>query len=160
MAAHKGAKAVTFLDASEVALNYAMQNVALNAPSCEAESIQGDALDMLRTLKDSERKFEVVCIDPPAFIKRRKDAKNGLLAYQRVNELALDLVADGGVLVTSSCSQHLERSALRRVLAHAASRRKVQAQIIYQGHQGPDHPVHPAMLESDYLKCFIARVTR
>jgi len=86
--------------------------------------------------------------------------KQGLAAYQRVNELAIDLVADGGVLVTCSCSQHLDRDALRRVLLHAAGRRRTQAQIVFQGHQGPDHPVHPAMPETDYLKCFIARVSR
>lgn len=157
MAAKAGASAVTFLDASQVALDYAVRNAALNA-TCPVDTVQGDAMDTLRALRESGRKFDMVCIDPPAFIKRRKDAKAGLAAYQKVNELALDLVEDGGTLVTCSCSQHLERASLRRVLAHAASRRKAQVQIVYQGHQGPDHPAHPAMLETDYLKCFIARV--
>lgn len=160
MAAKSGASAVTFLDASQVALDYAVRNAALNAPDCAVDTVQGDALETLRTLRDQGRKFDTVCIDPPAFIKRRKDAKAGLAAYQKVNELALDLVEDGGILVSCSCSQHLERSALRRVMAHAASRRKAELQLLFQGHQGPDHPVHPAMLETDYLKCFIARVAK
>lgn len=160
MAARAGASAVTFLDASRPALDFALRNAAANAPLCPADAVQGDALDALAALRDEGRRFEVVCIDPPAFIKRRKDAKQGIAAYQKVNELGLDLVVDGGVLVTCSCSQHLERDALRRVLAHAAGRRKAQVQIVYQGHQGPDHPVHPAMPETDYLKCFIARVNR
>lgn len=159
MAARAGAAAVTFLDASRPALDAALANAAANA-TCETDAVHGDALDTLATLRDEGRRFEVVCIDPPAFIKRRKDVKQGLAAYQRVNELAIDLVADGGVLVTCSCSQHLDRDALRRVLLHAAGRRRTQAQIVFQGHQGPDHPVHPAMPETDYLKCFIARVSR
>ncbi|MFI3272653.1 MAG: class I SAM-dependent rRNA methyltransferase [Pseudomonadota bacterium] len=160
MAAKAGASAVTFLDASQVALDYAVRNAALNSPECQVDTVQGDAMDTLRALRDQGRKFDTVCIDPPAFIKRRKDAKAGLAAYQKVNELALDLVEDGGMLVSCSCSQHLERAALRRVMAHAASRRKAELQLLFQGHQGPDHPVHPAMLETDYLKCFIARVSK
>lgn len=160
MAACAGAASVTYMDASQLALDYAVRNTTLNASQCPVESIQGDALEQLAMLRNQEKRFDVVCIDPPAFIKRRKDAKAGLAAYQKVNELALDLVHDGGILVSSSCSQHLERDALRRVLAYAASRRKAQVQLVYQGHQGADHPVHPAMPETDYLKCFIARVNR
>lgn len=160
MAARAGATSVTFLDASRPALDAALANCEANTPGCEAEAIHGDAMDRLTELHEASRTFGVVCIDPPAFIKRRKDMKQGLAAYQRINELAVDLVADGGMLVTCSCSQHLDAAGLRNALVHAAARRKVRAHIVFQGHQGPDHPVHPAMPETDYLQCFVARICR
>lgn len=167
MAALGGARSVTFLDASGPALALAEANAAtaLSAPTsgtlgtagCAVRSIQGDALEVLQELKDSGKRFGLVSIDPPAFIKRRKDAEQGLQAYRRVNELGLDLLEDGGVLVSSSCSHHLEAEILRRVITQSAAKRRLHGQILYQGTQGPDHPIHTAMPESAYLKCVIGR---
>jgi 23S rRNA (cytosine1962-C5)-methyltransferase len=165
-AARAGAASVTLVDASLPAVELAVENVKANGRAYglggvdDADGIEGDAFEAMTELRREGRRFGLVCLDPPAFIKRRKDAKQGLTAYQRANELALDLVADGGVFVTCSCSQHLDREELRRVLTHAAAKRKMQAQIIAQGHQGADHPVHPAMAETDYLKSFTARIFR
>lgn len=162
-AAHAGAASVTLVDASRAALELAVENVKANGRAhglADADGLEGDAFEAMRELRREHRRFGLVCLDPPAFIKRKKDAEQGLAAYQRANELALDLVADGGVCVTCSCSQHLDREALRRVLTHAAAKRKMQAHIIAQGHQGADHPVHPAMTETDYLKSFTARIFR
>ena len=121
-------------------------NRAAHSRICE--TLPGDALDTLASLRDGGRKFGVVCVDPPAFIKRKKDAEQGLNAYRRVNDLGLQLVENGGILTSCSCSHHLEAEALRRL----------NTQLLYQGFQGPDHPVHPSMPETAYLKVFILRV--
>ena len=157
MAARNGAAGVTFLDASRQALDMASRNLAANA-GCPGETLPGDALDTLASLRDGGRKFGVVCVDPPAFIKRKKDTEQGLNAYRRVNDLGLQLVENGGILTSCSCSHHLEAEALRRLIAQCAAKRGLNTQLLYQGFQGPDHPVHPSMPETAYLKVFILRV--
>jgi len=157
-AAAAGAKSVTFIDASAQALDFAAENAARNAPGCAAQTLCGDAFDLLRQLRDEGRRFQVISLDPPAFIKRRKDAALGLAAYRQANDLAVQLLAPGGIIATSSCSHHLEAQALRACLTQAAAKRKLHARLLFSGGQGPDHPIHAAMPETAYLKCFIAQV--
>lgn len=160
VAARANQAAVTFLDTSAPALEACAANLAATVPNANGECLKGDALTELATLKDAGCRFDVVCVDPPAFIKRKKDAAEGLTAYRRVNDLAVRLVKDGGIVVSSSCSHHLETSALHNLLAQTAAKRGLHAQLLYQGTQGPDHPIHPSMPETAYLKCFIMRVWR
>lgn len=153
LAAKNGAGTVSFMDASAQALDYARRNAA--SVGCDAETLQGDALTLLADLRREGRQFDIVCVDPPAFIKRKKDAKQGLEAYTRVNELGLDLVKPGGMFMTCSCSHHLEAEALRNMVTRAAGKRRRFARLLFQGFQGPDHPIHPAMPETAYLKTFL-----
>ncbi|WP_294445867.1 class I SAM-dependent rRNA methyltransferase [uncultured Mailhella sp.] len=153
LAAKNGAGKITFMDASAQALSYAKRNA--EQFGTETELLQGDALTLLANLRREGRTFDIVCLDPPAFIKRKKDAKQGLEAYQRVNELGLDLVRPGGMLMTCSCSHHLEADALRGLVTRAAGKRRRHARLLFQGFQGPDHPIHPAMPETAYLKTFL-----
>ena len=159
-AAAAEAEQVVFLDASEGALRLAEQNARRNLPQTDAQIICGDAVNLLVDLREAGRSFNLISLDPPAFIKRKKDETAGLGAYQRCNELALDLVAEGGLLVTSSCSQHLGLEAFRQTLARAAARRRKTVQIVGVGRQGADHPVPPAMPELEYLKTFFLRIGR
>ncbi len=159
-AARGGARSVTFLDASGTALQRAARNLAENTPRCAMDIEEGDALEKLANLREAGRRFEMVCLDPPAFIKRRKDAEQGLNAYRRINDLGLQLTANGGVLITCSCSHHLETETLRRLIMQSCARKGMFAQLLYQGFQAPDHPVHCAMPETAYLKCFIFRIHR
>ena len=99
----------------------------------------------------------MVILDPPAFIQRRKDIKKGIAAYRKINELGLHLLHPGGILVSASCSMHLSRADLMQAMQGAANRAGVQLQIIEQGGQGPDHPIHPAIPETEYLKAIYAR---
>ncbi len=153
LAAKNGAGKVSFMDASAHALSYAKRNA--EQFGTETELLQGDALTLLADLRREGRTFDIVCLDPPAFIKRKKDAKQGLEAYQRVNEIGLDLVRPGGMLMTCSCSHHLEADALRGLVTRAAGKRRRHARLVFQGFQGPDHPIHPAMPETAYLKTFL-----
>ncbi len=153
LAAKNGAGRITFMDASAQALSYAGRNAGQFGT--ETELLQGDALTLLADLRREGRTFDIVCLDPPAFIKRKKDARQGLEAYQRVNEIGLDLVRPGGMLMTCSCSHHLEADALRGIVTRAAGKRRRHARLLFQGFQGPDHPIHPAMPETAYLKTFL-----
>jgi 23S rRNA (cytosine1962-C5)-methyltransferase len=155
-----GANHVTCVDSSETFLGIAQDNAALNGHADAITTLAGDAFDVLKGLREQGEQYDVVVLDPPAFIKRRKDIKEGSVAYQRINRLAMQLVRQGGVLVSASCSWHLRRAELLEAMRKAAGINGQNLQVLEQGHQGPDHPVHPAMKETDYLKAFIARVGR
>lgn len=157
-AAAAGASSVVCVDASAPALEQAKRNAELNGAADRVETRRGDAFDVLRALAADGEKFDVVVLDPPAFVKRKKDQKAGEEAYQRVNTLAMEVLRQDGVLVSASCSYHLPREALQDAMLRAARRQGRSLQILEQGHQGPDHPVHPAIPETAYLKAFVGRV--
>ena len=100
----------------------------------------------------------MIILDPPAFIKRKKDFKQGSIAYQRLNKLAMQLLTDSGILISASCSFHLSREQHLKILRDCAQQTGHQLQIIEEGGLGPDHPVHPAIIETAYLSCFTARL--
>jgi 23S rRNA (cytosine1962-C5)-methyltransferase len=104
-------------------------------------------------------RFDIVVIDPPAFIKRRKDKPKGVAAYRKLNQLAMSLVARDGLLVSCSCSWHLDEAELAEAVQRAARHLGRMAQVIEFRGQAPDHPVHPAIPETRYLKAMICRVT-
>lgn len=157
-AAAWGAREVVCVDASAAALEGVARNAALNGVGARVQTLQGDAFEIMSALKQSGERFDVVVLDPPAFIARRKDHKNGLIAYRRANELALRLLAKEGYLVSGSCSLHLTRAELVDVIRAAARHIDRAVQLIHHGHQGADHPVHPAIPETEYLKAVFARV--
>jgi len=158
--AHAGAEAALCLDASGVALSYAAKSAALSGVGDRVQTLEADALAGLKELRAQGRRFGLVSVDPPAFVKRRKDMEKGLAAYRTANRLALELVDDGGFLVACSCSQHVDADALRKVLSGAARDAGVRLTIVRQCHQAADHPIHPAMPETEYLKGFLCRVAR
>lgn len=157
-AAAFGAAEVHCIDGSEKALDQVMRNAALNGVEDRVQTLQGDAFDALTALKQEGQRFDVIVLDPPAFITRRKDHKAGLLAYRRANELAMRLLSRDGLLVTASCSMHLAREELVDIVRASSRHLDRQAQILHHGHQGADHPILPAIPETEYLKAVFARV--
>jgi len=157
-AAVAGASEVVCVDSSAKALDQVERNAALNGVTERVQSIEGDAFEALKALRAERERFDIVVVDPPAFIKRKKDAKKGIEAYRRINQAAMQLLGKDGILISASCSFHLQREVLREQLQQAARHLDRSLQIIGQGHQGPDHPVHPAIPETDYIKCFTGRV--
>ena len=157
-AAVAGASEVMCVDASQTAIDRIHHNAGLNDLGDALASLQGDAFEALKNLRQARERFDVVIIDPPAFIKRRKDFKEGLNAYHRINQMAMQVLNKGGYLISASCSWHLKQEQLRDTILKASRHLDRTAQIVEQGHQGPDHPVHPAIAETGYLKAFIARV--
>jgi len=156
-AAADGASEVLCVDSSASALRVLQANAEANTLTDRVTARRGDVFDTLRVLREGGEKFDVVIADPPALIKRRKDRKAGVAAYRQLNRLALQALVPGGILITSSCSYHLARDELRAAVEHAANRVGCSVQLLEQGHQGPDHPVHPGIPETDYLKCLVAR---
>lgn len=157
-AALAGADSVVCLDSSARALDAVQSNAQLNGVAGRVSVLQGDAFDQLRQLREAKEKFDLVLLDPPAFIKRRKDAKEGTLAYRRLNQLGLQLCSRDGRLVTSSCSHHMSGESLLEQAQIASRATERSLQLLEQGAQAPDHPVHPAMPETAYLKTFFLRV--
>lgn len=157
-AAALGATEVTCVDASQTALERVADNAARNGLEARVQGLHGDAFEALRALRDENRRFDTVILDPPAFIKRRKDEKDGGQAYERLNRLGIELTEPGGLLVTSSCSFHMGRDSFLRIVQQAARRAGRSLQLLEIGQQGPDHPVHPAISETAYLKTLFLRV--
>ena len=156
-AAAFGASEVCCLDSSAQALAGAAANAELNDLQHRVSTLRGSAPETMAALHDQGRRFDVVILDPPAFIQRRKDLKKGITAYRRINELGLHLLRPGGLLVSGSCSMHLSRADLILAMQQAAVRAGCQLRVVEQGAQGPDHPIHPAIPETEYLKAVFAR---
>lgn len=166
-AAALGAGDIDCVDSSAAALARAVEHVAAaRGASCgvagTATSIahRGDAFDQLAALAEAGRRFDAVIVDPPAFIKRRKEFPQGVAAYRKLNQLALRVLEPEGLLVSCSCSCHLSADDLLGAIQGAARHVDRFVQVLHQGGQSPDHPVHPAVPETRYLKAFFCRVTR
>ncbi len=155
-AASSGAAEVWCIDSSTPALELAARNAERNGLMVRTR--KGDAFDVLEELIIEQAKFDVIVLDPPAFAKRKKDLPKAQGAYRRLNQLAMQLMAPEGILVSCSCSYHLSAGELQDALAKAARGAGRQVQILEGGGQAPDHPVHPAISETRYLKAYFCRV--
>ncbi len=156
-AAAFGAREVVCVDSSALALSYVERNANLNGVSDRVRTLEGDAFSLLKQLRDERERFDVIIVDPPAFIPKRKDIKTGEQAYQRLNQLALRLLERDGILVSGSCSMHLSRERLIDIIRSVGRETDRFVQILEQTHQGADHPIIPAIPETEYLKAVFAR---
>lgn len=157
-AAAAGAESVLCVDSSPQAVEAIRTNAARNDVTDRVTAERDDAFEALRKLRAARERFDVVIVDPPAFIKRKKDIKEGTIAYQRLNQAAMQVLAKDGLLVSCSCSYHMTRESLRDALLKSSRHIDRFLQIVEEGHQAPDHPVHPAIPETAYLKAFFARL--
>jgi 23S rRNA (cytosine1962-C5)-methyltransferase len=159
LAASKGASHVTCVDSSAPALMMAQESAKDAGLDQSMEFIKKDVFDCLKEMRETGRKFDAIVLDPPALIKRKKDFKTGYEAYKRLNQMALQILNPNGLLVSASCSHHLSQENLKEILRSSA--RHIDRHLVYvaAGGQGPDHPIHPAMPETEYLKTFFCRVT-
>ena len=157
-AAAAGATDVLCVDASQAALQRLQHAARDNGLDARVRVAQGDAFDTLKALRAARERFDVVVVDPPAFVKRKKDLAQGRLAYRRINMAAMQLLAPDGILVSCSCSHHLPRSELLAAIQAGARELQRQVQVLEVLQQGPDHPIHPAIPETDYLKGYLCRV--
>ena len=157
-AAAAGAAEVLCVDASPAALERLHANAAANGLGERVASLQGDAFEALSQLRLEREKFDLVVLDPPAFIKRRKDLRSGEQAYHRLNQLGMQLLGRDGILVSASCSHHMDETNFRKILLQTSRHLDRSLQLLERGQQAPDHPVHPAIPETAYLKALFCRV--
>ncbi|HTU65226.1 MAG TPA: class I SAM-dependent rRNA methyltransferase [Steroidobacteraceae bacterium] len=153
-----GAASATCVDASATALDYVTRNARANG--VEITTLKDDAFDALKSLQEQGARFDAVILDPPAFAKRKKDAPQAQAAYRRLNQLAMPLIDRDGLLVSCSCSYHMGADELETAIQGAARHVSRFVQVLELGGQSPDHPVHPAIPETRYLKSFFCRVSR
>ncbi len=155
IAARAGARRVTCIDGSAPAVEAVTRNAQANGVDGRLSAVRADVSDYLES---TDELFDVVVLDPPALVKRRKDLKAGRSHYRHVNSAALARVADGGVLVTCSCSSQVDAGTLLSDVRAAARHVRRDIAVIGRGSMPADHPIHPSIPEMEYLKCFFLRV--
>ena len=153
-----GAREVLAVDSSERALTLARANAELNGVANIRFQL-GDAFETLDELVAGGERFGAVILDPPKFARSRASLDDALAAYHRINRMAVLALEPGGILVTCSCSGHVLREDFLHMLSGVAQRTARQIQVLEQRGAAPDHAVSATCLETEYLKCFICRVT-
>ena len=157
-AAAAGAAEVLGIDESDAALRLARRNAELNG--CSSVLLErGDVFVRLREIAASADRFDVVVLDPPKFAPSKANIDSALRGLNDINRLAMQCLADGGILVTCSCSQHVHEMDFEAMLNAAAVDARRTLQILERRSQGADHPVIAACPETRYLKCCICRVS-
>jgi 23S rRNA (cytosine1962-C5)-methyltransferase len=154
-----GATSVTLVDSSAPALEHAEQAAAHNDLSTRITAHRGDAFETMESLARAGERFDIVVCDPPAFARSRKDSDAGLRAYGRMARLAAPLVAPGGFLFVASCSHHAPLDAWSAQIASGLHRLRRSARILATTGAGPDHPVHPHLPETAYLKAQLLQLS-
>ena len=153
-----GAKEVTGVDASELAVHQAQENAKLNGMDKTVKFICEDVFELLPELEEKGEKFDVVILDPPAFTKSRNSIKNAVKGYREINLRAMKLVKDGGFLATCSCSHFMDYELFTKTIGQAAKNVHKRLRQVEYRTQAPDHPILWAADESYYLKFYIFQV--
>lgn len=148
---------VTALDISAEACALIDANAARNGLANLA-TVCANAFDFLRAEVEAGSRYDTIVLDPPAFAKHKGARAAGLRGYKEINLRALQLLAPGGILITASCSYHVDEAAFGEVLAEAARDARRGVQVLERRGAGRDHPALLGMPESHYLKCWILRV--
>lgn len=157
-AGYGGAKEVTGVDASELAVEQATLNSKLNGMEDRVKFICRDVFELLPELEEKGEKFDVVILDPPAFTKSRNSVKNAVKGYREINLRAMKLVRDGGFLATCSCSNFMTYELFTQTIHQAARNVHKRLRQVEYRTQAPDHPILWAAEESYYLKFYVFQV--
>lgn len=157
-AALAGASQVHALDSSAEAIALAQRNATLNGVSDRCSFAVANAFDALRQLVADGRRFDAVILDPPAFARTKDALPRAIGGYKEINLRALKLVRPGGLVVSCSCSYHIHAGLLQQIVASAAMDAHRSVRLVERRGQSRDHPIHPAIPETDYLTCLILEV--
>jgi 23S rRNA (cytosine1962-C5)-methyltransferase len=155
---HGGARDVTFVDSSMLALDGARQAVGRGGWESQCRFIRSDAERLMSDLRKDEETFDIVCVDPPDLVPTRKSLGPGRRRLLQIMTSAMQLVAPEGHAVFSCCSFHLDADDFQGLLREASKRAERRVAVIWTGSAAPDHPRPVALPEADYLKCAVCRV--
>jgi 23S rRNA (cytosine1962-C5)-methyltransferase len=162
LAAAKGgatsATSVTMVDRSEAACDLARQAAELGAHGEHCTVVQGEAFADLTVRRDRDERFAMVICDPPAFVHAKKELKSGAKGYRKLTRLAARLVDKDGWLAIASCSHHMTEELLLEQIRMGLRDAQRDAKIVRRSGAGPDHPLHPGLPESAYLKFVCLRL--
>jgi len=158
LTAKAGAAQVTLVDSSAIALKLAKEAAARNGVHERCVFLQGDAFDTMQALAREKRLYDVVIADPPAFVKAREHIVSGMKGYEKVARMAATLTASGGVLVVASCSHHATRTRFRQAVLGGIEQAGRSGEILHFTGHAADHPVHPHLPQSEYLKALFLRI--
>ena len=153
LAARAGAKEVIALDSSQPALSLAEDAAAAN--SAKVSFVKADVFEKLEQLGAEKQTFDIVIADPPPFVKSRKDLEAGAKAYRKLARLSAAVTAPGGFLLLASCSHNIDMERFANECAIGISRIGRKGSLIRQAGAGADHPVHPSLPETAYLKALV-----
>ena len=154
-AARAGAEEILAIDRSEPALTLAAEAAKLNGVEARCQFKKAEIFAELQSLARAGERFELVIADPPAFVKSKRDFWQGAKGYRKLARLAASLVAPGGCLFIASCSHHMDPAQFAEQVRRGLNNAGRQARILRSSGAGPDHPVHPALPESAYLKALV-----
>ncbi|TAJ97330.1 MAG: class I SAM-dependent rRNA methyltransferase [Candidatus Manganitrophaceae bacterium] len=157
-AAKFGAKSVVGIDASEGAVALARRNAARNGFESRCRFEVGNVFDLLKAQEGEGKQYDCIILDPPSFVKRRKEVENAVRGYKEINLRAMKLLRPGGFLVTCSCSYHLSEGRFREILLDASRDVRRTLRLISLRSQAKDHPVLLSLPETEYLKCAFLQV--
>jgi 23S rRNA (cytosine1962-C5)-methyltransferase len=151
------AKRVTAVEISEPACEQIRANAARNQLG-NVEVVAANAFDFLRDAVDEGRRFDTIVLDPPSFAKSKGAVEAAVRGYKEINLRAMQLLQPGGVLITASCTHHVDEARFEAMLDAAAADAKRRVQLVEKRGAGRDHPVLLGLRETRYLKCFVLRV--
>ncbi len=155
-AAAAGAKEVVCIDSSAKAAELTQKNFEAN--NFQAAVVCADVFETLEGFAKEKYEFDTIVLDPPAFAKSKKNLYGAMRKYVQLNKAALGVLKKGGTLITCSCSHHIRRDEFIKLLGEAAADAGRNVRILEIRGQAMDHPIHPSMPETEYLKCIIAKV--
>ncbi|MFO0388158.1 MAG: class I SAM-dependent rRNA methyltransferase [Alphaproteobacteria bacterium] len=158
LAAKEGARAVTLVDSSQLALDLAKQAASLNQVEEKCEYLKGDAAEVMQALQKEGRQFDVVLVDPPAYIKSKKDFEAGMKGYEKLARLAAPLIKPDGYIFMASCSHHASRSRFNKAVVDGLKKGGRQGKALKETGASCDHPRHPALPQSEYLKGILLHI--
>lgn len=158
IAAARGAAKVTMLDSSRLALDLAMRAASRNGVQGVCEEAQGDAFEVMEQFGKERKQFDIVLVDPPAFVKAKKDIASGLKGYEKAARLAAGLVKPGGLLFVASCSHYAGRSAFNKAVMDGIAKAGRPAEILKQTGAAADHPRHNFLPQNEYLKGILLKM--
>jgi 23S rRNA (cytosine1962-C5)-methyltransferase len=154
-AAKGGAREVMALDSSAPALALAEESAAANGCASACKFVKCDVFEEFERLGAAKETFDIVIADPPPFVKSRKDLEAGAKAYRKLARLGARLVVPNGLLLLASCSHNIQPDRFAQECAMGIQRAERRARLIHQAGASADHPVHPMLPESAYLKALV-----